>query len=177
MLPHAATGSSRRRRRHSILATTCSCWLRQRRGILGTVGRSSGVWQAPILSCIDSCNVHQFLQRKPPKPLGCGAFPDYDFLCEFYFIIAFFIIALFTIRLKIKDGSVGSFPFQAQVLHSTTAASPAKPRDVAPAAASPATPPPPPPSPEPTHPSQVLLLHGSGLELRQADTPSLSSGR
>ena len=102
---------------------------------------------------------------------------QFEFLSEFYFIILFFIIALFTIQLKRKDGSVGSFPFQAQRLHSTTlAASPAKPRDVAPAAESPATPPLPPLPPTLPHPLQVLP-RGRGLELRQADTPSLSSGR
>ncbi len=36
----------------------------------------------------------------------------FDFLCVFYFIIAYFFIALFTIQLKRKDGSVGSPPIE-----------------------------------------------------------------
>ena len=38
---------------------------------------------------------------------------QFEILGEFYFIFLFFIIALFTIQLKRKDGSVDSFPFQA----------------------------------------------------------------
>ncbi len=34
----------------------------------------------------------------------------FDFLCVFYFFIAYLFIALFTIQLKRKDGSVGSPP-------------------------------------------------------------------
>ena len=106
-----------------------------------------------------------FLQRKPPKNLGVvpSLIPIYqfDFLCEFYFIIAFFIIALFAqpenlFQLTPVPCSLPAFlfrPNQAQGLHWTTlAASPAKPRDVAPAAASPATPPLPPPFHHPTPP-------------------------
>ena len=37
---------------------------------------------------------------------------QFEFLCGFYFIIAFFIIALFAIQLKRKDGSVGSLPIE-----------------------------------------------------------------
>ncbi len=37
---------------------------------------------------------------------------QFEFLCEFYFIIAFFSIALFTIQLRRKDGSVGSPPIE-----------------------------------------------------------------
>ncbi len=36
----------------------------------------------------------------------------FDFLCIFYFIIAYFFIVLFTIQLKRKDGSVGSPPIE-----------------------------------------------------------------
>jgi hypothetical protein len=112
---------------------------------------------------------------------------QFEFLCEFYFIIAFFMIALFTIQLKRKDGSVGSPPiegtrmadqsrkhpfaqlnslslnisfnshrfqthFPLPAFLKTLTASPAKPRNVAPAAASPATLPLPLPSPDPTPP-------------------------
>ncbi len=37
---------------------------------------------------------------------------QFDFLCVFYFIIAYFFIALFTVQLKRKDGSVGSPPIE-----------------------------------------------------------------
>jgi hypothetical protein len=70
----------------------------------------------PILSGIDSCNVHQFLQRKPKhlshnQAQGKGVVPSliliyrFEFLCVFYFMIALFTTALFTIQLKRKDGS------------------------------------------------------------------------
>jgi hypothetical protein len=133
------------------------------------------VWQAPILSCIDSCNVHQFLQRKPPKHLGVvpslPVIPIYqfDFLCEFYFIIAFFkspvpcSLPAFLFRRK---GSIGQL---SQHLLPSRAMS-LRQQHLLPL---PLSLPLPPTLP---HPSQVLL-RGRGLELRQADTPRLSSGR
>jgi hypothetical protein len=53
-------------------------------------------------------------QPSPGKGVVPSLIPIYqfEFLCVFYFIIAFFIFALFAIQLKRKDGSVSSLPIE-----------------------------------------------------------------